>query len=426
MSDNENMNDLSGESIVPVVPMPEMPVEDTVSEVASGSEVIADVVSETTNVVDKEAVSETVIDTVVAEFPSENDSAETKLVDVNGSSEDVKTVEVKTSDKDKTAESKIKKTTIGGQALIEGIMMCGPKVTAMAVRKGDGTIHIEEMKQSDRVSYFGKVPFVRGCIKFYKMLVTGTDATMKSADISEQGKPETEEEKNKKPSRLDEYMSKHYNLVLTLSAILGIALSIGLFILLPRFAVDLVRNLFDENTVDTIGVSILLNCIEGVLRILIFLIYLLSVSKIPDIARVWMYHGAEHKTIACYEARLPLTVENIKKQVRFHPRCGTAFMFIVLMISILIYTITGVFIGDNNMWINLLVRLIFIPIICGISYEILRFVGRHSDSGICKVLCKPGLWLQKFTTKEPDDAIIEVAIAAMQAVIPENDNEDNW
>lgn len=384
MSDNnENINSV------------EVPSNDTVAEVA-------------TEVVE---VTNTVLD---------NDSAvsqETKVVD---------TVEVKTTKNDTIDKPDSKKTTIGGQALIEGIMMCGPKMTAMAVRKGDGTIHIEEMKQSDKVSYFEKVPFIRGCIKFYKMLITGTDATMKSADISEQGKPETEAEKNKKESKLDAYLNKHHNVLLTISALLGIALSVGLFILLPRFIVDLVRQLFSEDIVDSIGVSVLLNCIEGVLRILIFLIYLMSVSKIPDIARTWMYHGAEHKTIACYEARLPLTVENIMKQSRFHPRCGTAFMFIVLMISILIYTVVGVFVGDHNMWINLLIRLIFIPIICGISYEILRFVGRHAESGICKVLCKPGLWLQRFTTKEPDASIIEVAIAAMQAVIPENDNDDNW
>ncbi len=408
MSDDiNNNNDLDAMLEVPVVPV--VPMVDT------------EATSET---------AETVVETIVSEV--NNDMSETKVVDTVSavdpdeiSETAIKTKEIKTSDKDKTADS-TKKTTIGGQALIEGIMMCGPKVTAMAVRKGDGTIHIEEMKQSDKVSYFEKVPFVRGCIKFYKMLVTGTDATMKSADISEQGKPQTEEEKNKKPSRLDEYMNKHYNLMLTLSAIVGILLSVGLFILLPRFAVDFVRGFIDENKVDSIGMTVLLNCIEGVLRILIFLVYLMSVSKIPDIARVWQYHGAEHKTIACYEARLPLTVENIMKQTRFHPRCGTAFMFIVLMISILIYTITGVFLGDNSMWMNLLIRIIFIPIICGISYEILRAVGRNSEKGICKILCKPGLWLQKFTTKEPDAAIVEVAIAAMQAVIPENDNEDNW
>ncbi len=370
---------------------------------------------------------------------SENNNGSELLENENASVEEVKDLvevteeaaseigevtEIKTSSEVKAAETKTKKTTIGGQALIEGIMMCGPKRTAIAVRKGDGSIHIEEMKQSDRVSYFEKVPFIRGCIKFYKMLITGTDATMKSAEISEQGKED--EEETKKVSKLDEFLGRHHNVVLTISALFGILLSVGLFILLPRLVVDLVSKLFDENIIDALWVQLVRNCIEGVLRILIFLVYLISVSKLPDIARVWQYHGAEHKTIACYEAREPLTVENIMKQSRFHPRCGTAFMFIVLMISILIYTIAGVFVGDNNIAINIGMRVVLIPIICGISYEILRFVGRHCDKGICKILVKPGLWLQRFTTKEPDAKICEVAIAAMQAVIPENDNDDTW
>lgn len=320
-----------------------------------------------------------------------------------------------------------KRTTIGGQALIEGIMMSGPKRTAMAVRKADGTIHVEEIKQSDKIVFWEKVPFVRGSIKFYKMLVTGTSALMRSADLSEEGAQEEESAENKKEAgKLEEYLSKHTDVVITLSAILGILLSVGLFILLPRLIVDTVMRLTGLNDNGTLMWSVLMNLFEGVLRIIIFLIYLISVSKLEDIKRVWMYHGAEHKTIACYEAGEALTVENIKKFKRFHPRCGTAFMFIVLAISILIYTLTGMITGDNNMLLNLVVRLILIPFICGISYEILRFVGRHDDNAICKVLCKPGLWLQKFTTNEPDDKIIEVAILAMEAVIPENANDDNW
>lgn len=320
-----------------------------------------------------------------------------------------------------------KKTTIGGQALIEGIMMCGPTRTAMAVRKGDGTIHVEEIKNSDKVIFWEKVPFVRGCIKFYKMLVTGTGALMKSADLSEEGAPEEEKTENdKKPGKLEEYLNKHTDVVITFSAILGILLSVGLFILLPRLIVDTVMRLTGLNDNGTLLWSVLMNLLEGALRITIFLIYLISVSHLEDIKRVWMYHGAEHKTIACYEAGEPLTVENIKKFKRFHPRCGTAFMFIVLAISILIYTLTGMITGDNNMLVNLVVRLILIPFICGISYEILRFVGRHDENPICKVLCKPGLWLQKFTTNEPDEKIIEVAILAMEAVIPENSNDDKW
>ncbi len=329
---------------------------------------------------------------------------------------------------EKEALKNQKKTTIGGQALIEGIMMCGPSRTAMAVRKGDGTIHVEEIKQSDKVIFWEKVPFVRGCIKFYKMLVTGTGALMKSADISEEGKPEDEnsDKEPEKVSKLDEYLGKHTEVVTTVSAILGILISVGLFILLPRFIVDTVMRFTGLNDNGTLKWSVLMNILEGVLRITIFLIYLISVSKLEDIKRVWMYHGAEHKTIACYEAGEPLTVENIKKHKRFHPRCGTAFMFIVLAISILIYTLTGMITGDRNMLTNLIVRIILMPFICGISYEILRFVGRHDQNPICKFLCKPGLWLQKFTTNEPDDKIIEVAILAMEAVIPENSNDDNW
>ncbi|MCQ2505343.1 MAG: DUF1385 domain-containing protein [Saccharofermentans sp.] len=321
--------------------------------------------------------------------------------------------------------STTKKTTIGGQALIEGILMNGPLRTSMAVRKGDGTIYIEEVKQSEKMTFFEKMPFVRGCIKFWKMLVTGTDALMKSADISEEGTPE-EEKANEKKSALDEYMEKHSNLMVTLSAILGIAISVGLFIFLPRLLVEIAAKFMGDELSDATWMSVILNLVEGILRIMFFLIYLGLSSKVEGIDRVWRYHGAEHKTIACYEAGEDLTIENIKKCSRFHPRCGTAFMFIVLAISIIIYTLIGMVIGEQIAIVNILMRIILIPFICGISYEILRFVGRHDENPVCKLLSKPGMWLQNFTTKEPDDAIIEVAIAAMQAVIPENAEDDVW
>lgn len=321
----------------------------------------------------------------------------------------------------------LKKTTIGGQALIEGIMMVGPRRTAMAVRKGDGTIYIEEMTQSERVSFYEKVPFIRGCIRFYKMLVRGTDALMKSADISEQGAPEnTEDDEGKAPSALDQYLTKHYNVMVTLSAILGILLSVGLFILLPWLIVFLATKIMGSALADTTWMSVILNLAEGVLRMVIFFLYLRFASKIEGIDRVWKYHGAEHKTIACYEAGEPLTVENIMKHTRFHPRCGTSFMFLVLAISILIYTVAGIIIGDGRFIVSALIRILLIPVICGVSFEILRFVGRHDEVAVCRGLSKPGLWLQKFTTSEPDGPIIEVAIAAMQAVIPENADDDVW
>ena len=335
--------------------------------------------------------------------------------------------------KDKKVKSEIKaplkKTSIGGQALIEGIMMVGPERTSMAVRKGDGTIYIEEIKQSDRVTFFEKVPFIRGCIRFYKMLVKGTDALMKSADISEEGLPEKELKEGEEPpkkSALDEFAEKHYNFMLITSVVLGIAISVGLFLLLPWLITYLVNKLVAGFIEVPTWMPIVLNIAEGVLRIFIFFIYLRLASKVEGIGRVWRYHGAEHKTIACYEAGEPLTVENIKKHSRFHPRCGTAFMFIVMAISILVYTVAGIIIGSDSGLTNFLIRIIFIPIICGISFEILKFVGKNDDKPFFHSLSKPGLWLQKFTTAEPDDSMIEVAIAAMQAVIPENSEDDIW
>lgn len=319
----------------------------------------------------------------------------------------------------------IKKTTIGGQALIEGIMMVGPNRSSIAVRKGDGTIHIEEVAQSEKVTFFEKVPFIRGCIRFYKMLVKGTDALMRSADISEEGAPKDTKE-GEKESALDKYLGEHYNVMITLSAILGILISIGLFILLPWLITFLATKLIPHDILATTWMQVVLNLAEGVLRLVIFYGYLKFSAKIDGIDRVWRYHGAEHKTIACYEAGEALTVVNIKKHSRFHPRCGTSFMFIVLAISILIYTIAELIIGESGALVSIALRLIFIPIICGISFEILRFVGRHDDNGFCKLLAKPGLWLQKTTTGEPDDSMIEVAIAAMQAVIPEDAESDVW
>ena len=321
----------------------------------------------------------------------------------------------------------IKKTTIGGQALIEGVMMVGPKRTCIAVRKGDGTIHVEEVPQTEKVTYFETVPFIRGCIRFYKMLVTGTGALMKSAEISEEGRPEDQKtEEEGKQSLLDRYFEKHYNLMITLSAILGIILSVGIFLLLPKVIVDVVSRYIVDEVYNTFKVTVILNLIEGFLRMMFFFIYLIFASKLKDVKRVWQYHGAEHKTIACYEAGMPLTPENVMKFPRFHPRCGTAFMFIVMAISILIYTLAGVLVGEHSMLINVLLRVVLVPIICGVSYEILRFVGRHDKNPFCRFLSKPGLWLQNFTTEEPDAKICEVAIASMMAVIPEDKEDDVW
>ena len=345
---------------------------------------------------------------------------------------------------------KPKKTTIGGQALIEGIMMCGPHRTAIAVRKADGSIYVEEIKKSASETFFEKVPLVRGCIRFFRQLVSGTAALMKSAEISEEGAPEeavtrvaAEEDnkpktikdakaekhtsgKEKSASKLDQWADKHNDGVMIFAAVLGLAFSVVLFILLPRLIVDTGLHFFSAERSDSIKLNVALNFLEGVIRIVIFLTYLAATSRLKDIARVWMYHGAEHKTIACYEAGEDLTVPNVRKMSRFHPRCGTAFLFIVVLVSILVFCVASVFIGVQVWWVNMLVRLALVPLVGGISYEILRFCGRHDQNPICKIFIAPGLALQKLTTKEPTDSMIEVAIASVMAVIPENSNEDIW
>jgi len=248
----------------------------------------------------------------------------------------------------------------------------------------------------------------------------------RSAASPEEVKEKTQEKK----SRLDVFLESHMNILIVFSAILGILFSVTLFILLPQLIIDLIRGLFSADKTSTTGMSILFNLAEGVLRITILITYMALVSRVKDIARVWMYHGAEHKTIACYEAGDPLTVENVRKYRKTHPRCGTAFLLIVVVVSILIFSIAGVFIakvvGGNIWWVNSLLRLALVPLVGGIAYEILRLTGRHEKSVIGRLITKPGMWLQRFTTREPDDSMIEVAIAAMQAVLPEHEGEDAW
>ena len=368
-----------------------------------------------------------------------------------------------------------KKTSIGGQALIEGLMMVGPKRTAMAIRKADGSILVEEMSRGNKTVFFEKVPFIRGGIRIFRQLITGTGALMKSAELSEepaaaaaaveaaevvpeaaesiaagQTEPDgtvsdtlTDEERlagiatlarsaaqpakpKEKTSRMDSFLEKNMNLMVVFSAVLGIAFSVVLFMLLPRLIVDLVTNWIPASQTDSNTVTFLRALSEGILRITIVIGYMAMTSRMKDIARVYMYHGAEHKTIACYEAGEPLTVENVRKHIRFHPRCGTAFLFTVVIVSILVFAVAGVFVGVNIWWLNALIRLALVPVVAGIAYEFIHFTGKYDNNAVCRAVAKPGMWLQRFTTKEPDDSMIEVAIAAMQAVLPENSSEDNW
>ncbi len=307
---------------------------------------------------------------------------------------------------------KLHKTSIGGAAVMEGVMMRGPHSIAVAVRKPDGEIEIDvkETKPVSKRNFFLKLPIVRGCIAFFEAMITSTKALMYSASFID-----VEEEE---PSKFDAWLEKVFgdklkDAILYLSVILSLFMSVGLFILLPTWLVSLVR-IFCSN-------QVVLTVAEGVTRIVIFLGYLILVSQMPDIKRVFEYHGAEHKTIACYESGEELTVGNAKTKCRLHPRCGTSFLLIVMVVSIIVFS----FLKWDNILIRTLTRLALLPIVAGISYEIIKLAGRY-DNFATRIVSWPGLMLQKITTREPDDSQLEVAIASMKAVIPENKDEDKW
>ena len=297
------------------------------------------------------------------------------------------------------------KTMIGGQALIEGILMRGPRKQAVVVRTPEGLVEkVEDLHPlKDRCSVFGW-PLIRGIVNFFDSLLCGIKALIYSADFF----PEEEGE----PDALDRWLEKHFKketvdkLVVPLGMVLGVVFAVALFLLLPTFLVGLVPGLHDR--------LLLRNLAEGVVKIAIFIGYLAAVSKMPDMRRVFSYHGAEHKTIRCYEARLPLTVENVRPMTRLHPRCGTSFLFVVLFISILL----GTCIQASNTLLRAGMKLLLLPVVVAVAYEINRFVGRH-DNWFTRILTKPGLWFQNFTTNEPDDSMIEVGIRVLALVIPE-------
>ena len=294
------------------------------------------------------------------------------------------------------------KTSVGGQALLEGIMMKGPFKSAMAVRKPNGEIDLS-VWDTKKLTGIRKVPFIRGTFNFIDTLIQGYDCLMKSAEISGQ-----EEEPDKFELWLNKVFGKAAGAVFsTVITVLAAVLAIGLFFGVPAIIAGFVGNYVENN--------VLLSAIEGVIKIAMFLAYIIGVSKMSDIRRTFMYHGAEHKTIFCYEQGLELTVENVRKQKRFHPRCGTSFLLIVLVISILVSSVIT--------WESVLVRvglkILLLPVTVGISYEIIKFAGRH-DNWLTRIISAPGLWFQNFTTQEPDDSMIEIAIAAVTPVLPEN------
>ena len=314
------------------------------------------------------------------------------------------------------------RTSIGGQALIEGILMRGPDRQAIVVRDKDGQLveKVEELKLiKDRYPILG-VPLIRGAVNFLAAMVSGVKALMYSADFYP-------EEEVSQPSKFEEWLEAHLSseklekAIVAFAVLLGVGLSIFLFLVLPTLLTGGILHFFPDFPLWG------RNVVEGLLKIVMFLLYLILCSRQKDIYRVFQYHGAEHKTIFCYEAGLPLTVENVRIQPRHHPRCGTSFLFVVIFVSILVSSVVFGIWPITNAWLRTLVHLLLLPLVVGITYEFNRWVGRHvQDSGVAKLLTAPGMWMQNFTTNEPDDSMIECAIRSLELVLPEEKGKDTW
>ena len=314
------------------------------------------------------------------------------------------------------------RTSIGGQALIEGILMRGPEKQAIVVRDQEGNLveKVEELRFiRDRYPILG-VPLIRGTVNFLDSMVNGVKALMYSADFYP-------DEEAAQPSKFELWLEKHLSskklesAVVTLAVLLGVGLSIFLFMVLPTFLTGGILHFFPGFPMWG------RNLVEGLLKIAIFLLYLVFCSKQKDIYRVFQYHGAEHKTIFCYEAGLPLTVENVRLQPKHHPRCGTSFLFVVIFVSILVSSVIFGIWPITNALLRTVIHLLLLPLVVGITYEFNRWVGRHvQDNGLAKVLTAPGMWMQNFTTNEPDDGMIEVAIRSLELVLPSEKGKDAW
>ena len=305
------------------------------------------------------------------------------------------------------------KTSIGGQALIEGIMMLGPKKRAIVCHNDTGFVQkVEDVRPMKEICPVLAWPFIRGVVGFISSLINGVKAITYSAD-------QLPEDMQEEPDKLDLWIEEHFSdetaqkLIIAVAVVLGIGLSLLLFLFLPTWIVGLFPSVKESFYWRTL--------FEGLLKLIIFFVYLMLCAKIPDMKRLFAYHGAEHKTIFCYEKGLPLTVENVRPQARLHPRCGTSFIFVVIIISIII----GSFIRVANTWARIGFKLLVLPIVVGISYEINRWVGRH-DNTFSSIISWPGRQMQRITTNEPDNDMIECAIRALKLVIPEEAGSDAW
>ena len=321
------------------------------------------------------------------------------------------------------------KTMIGGQALIEVIMMRGPDKDAVVVRGKEGlTVEVTPRKLPPEHSPL-RWPLIRGIYNFFGSNIEGVKALMRSADLS------PEEGETEAPSKFDQWLEKKLGnegfqkALVGFAVVLGLGMSVGLFFLLPM----VIGGLFDRWITSNLGINLL----EGVIRMGIFFLYMYLISRMKDMRRLFSYHGAEHKTIRCYEAKLPLTVENVRRQTRLHPRCGTSFLLVVMVLSILIFSIASSALlalapGLEALRGSFLFRLVMIvykllllPLVVSVAYEINRWVGRY-DNLLTRIVTAPGMWFQNFTTNEPDDSMIEVGIAALEAVLPEKEGADQW
>ncbi len=334
-----------------------------------------------------------------------------------------------------------KKTKIGGQALIEGIMMKGVSKGAMAVRMKDGGIDVEEWELKPK-KWYNKAPFVRGSINFVTSLVEGYSCMMKSAEKSGM----LEEEENEEPSKFEKWLDeklgdKLTGVIMAIAMVIGVVLAVLLFAVVPTALYDWIETLMpvvqnaaaDTGEIVRVDISMWQSVFEGVMRVVLFVGYMAVVAQMKDIRRTYEYHGAEHKTIACYEGGEELTVDNVKKYTRFHPRCGTSFIMLSLLVSILVYTIVPInpaeWFGITNSLLAVLARvgikLLLLPVVVGIAYELIRIAGRH-DNIVTRIISAPGLWMQRLTTREPDETQIEIAIAAITPVLPAEGEDDEW
>ena len=311
------------------------------------------------------------------------------------------------------------KTMIGGQALIEGILMRGPEKQAIVVRSKEGLVEkVEPIKASkDRNPILGW-PLIRGVVNFGASMYNGVKALMFSADyFPDDDLVDTE------PTKFERWIEKKFGtpameqFILILAVVLGIGFSVGLFFLLPM--------VLCEYLLFWIKSDLIRNLIEGVVRVAIFMSYMILVSRMKEMKRVFAYHGAEHKTIRCYEAKLPLTIENVRTMSRMHPRCGTSFLFVVMIVSILVFSIFTSLFNIKGKLLKVVVKLLLLPVVVAITYEFNRWVGRH-DNKLTRALSWPGMMMQKFTTNEPDESMMEVAIRSLELVIPEQEGKDEW